>query len=135
VAHLAPESVLHVRIPTPEAAPAAKADLLCSFISGTSGTPIFPQFLKYHENPKFTVQQINLYPSGLFAIQAFSAVVYAWISDTVLKGRRWPILIFGAILNLITFTSLAAWFIPEGWKWACYYLAGAHVGLSGIAFT
>ncbi|KAG7287768.1 hypothetical protein NEMBOFW57_007283 [Staphylotrichum longicolle] len=105
------------------------------FISGTSGTPIFPQFLKYHTNPKFTVQQINLYPSGLFAIQAVSAVIYAWISDTFLKGRRWPILLFGATLNLITFASLAAWDIPEGWKWTCYYLAGQHVGLSGIAFT
>ncbi|KAK3356643.1 major facilitator superfamily domain-containing protein [Lasiosphaeria hispida] len=105
------------------------------FISGTSGTPIFPQFLKYHVSPKFTVQQINLYPSGVFAVQIVSALVYAWISDTVLRGRRWPILFFGAVVNVITFASLAGWDIPEGWKWACYYLAGQHVGLSGIAFT
>ncbi|KAL2021626.1 hypothetical protein VTK56DRAFT_6979 [Thermocarpiscus australiensis] len=44
--------------------------LYCIPISGTSGTPIFPQYLKYHENPKYTVAHINLYPSGLFAIQA-----------------------------------------------------------------
>ncbi len=81
------------------------------------------------------MQQINLYPSGVFAMQAFSAVVYAWISDTALKGRRYPILLFGAILNIITLGSLAVWYIPENWKWACYYLAGAHVGLSGVVFT
>lgn len=111
------------------------ADFQRSFISGTGGTPIFPQYLKYHENPKYTVQQINLYPSGVFAMQAFSAVVYAWISDTALKGRRYPILLFGATLNIITLGSLAVWYIPENWKWACYYLAGSHVGLSGIVFT
>ncbi|KAK0646728.1 putative MFS transporter Liz1/Seo1 [Cercophora newfieldiana] len=105
------------------------------FISGTGGTPIFPQYLKLHKNPTYTVQQINLYPTGVFAVQAVSAVAYAWISDTMLNGRRWPILLFGATLNLITWVSLAAWYIPEGWKWTCYYLAGQHVGLSGIAFT
>ncbi|KAH8903564.1 MFS general substrate transporter [Coniochaeta sp. PMI_546] len=105
------------------------------FISGSMGTPVFPQYLKLHVNPKYTVQQINLYPSGLFAIQAVSAVVYAWISDTVLKGSRWTILFFGAVINLIVWSSLAAWDIPEGWKWTCYYIAGQHVGLSGIVFT
>ncbi len=60
------------------------------------GTPVFPQYLKLHVNPKYTVKQINLYPSGLFAIQAVSAIMYAWISDTVLKGSRWTILFFGA---------------------------------------
>ncbi|KAK5658150.1 hypothetical protein OQA88_2123 [Cercophora sp. LCS_1] len=104
-------------------------------ISGTSGTPIFPQYLKLSTSPKYTVQQINLYPVGIFAIQAFSALVFAWLSDTVLKGQRWSIILFGACLNVFVFASLAAWDINEKFKWACYYLAGTHVGLSGIAMT
>ncbi|KAK3382109.1 permease of the major facilitator superfamily [Lasiosphaeria ovina] len=104
-------------------------------VSGTSGTPVFPQYLKYHVDPKYTVSQINLYPSGVFAIQVFAAVVYAWISDTVLNGRRWPLLLWGAILNVITLSSLAAWYIPESYRWFCYYLLGQHVGLSGVVFT
>lgn len=104
-------------------------------ISGTSGTPIFPQFLKLSTEPKYTVAQINLYPTGVFGIQAFSALVFAWLSDTILKGQRWSIILFGAVLNVFVFASLAAWDIPIKFKWACYYLAGTHVGLSGIAMT
>ncbi|RAO66033.1 uncharacterized protein BHQ10_002045 [Talaromyces amestolkiae] len=104
-------------------------------ISGTSGTPIFPQYLKDHVKPKYSVQQINLYPTGTYAVQIFSALVFAWVSDAFLNGQRWGVLLFGAVFNLITMGSLAAWNIAEGWRWACYYLAGIHVGASGIVFT
>lgn len=69
-------------------------------ISGTSGTPIFPQYLKDHVNPKYTVQQINLYPTGTYAIQIFSALVFAWVSDAFLNGQRWGVLLFGAVICL-----------------------------------
>ncbi|KAH6629947.1 permease of the major facilitator superfamily [Chaetomium sp. MPI-SDFR-AT-0129] len=104
-------------------------------MSATGGTPIFPQYLKYHKNPTYTVAQINLYPSGQYAIQVVSALAYAWASDTFLRGRRWEVLLFGSVLNVIFWSSLAAWDISEGWRWVCYYLQAQHVGLSGIIFT
>jgi ACS family pantothenate transporter-like MFS transporter len=51
-------------------------------------------WLKQSQDPKYTIQQINYYPCGIWATQIVSALGFAWISDTVLKGRRWPPLIF-----------------------------------------
>jgi len=51
-------------------------------------------WLKQSVDPKYTIQQINYYPCGIWATQIISALGFAWISDTVLKGRRWPPLIF-----------------------------------------
>jgi ACS family pantothenate transporter-like MFS transporter len=51
-------------------------------------------WLKYSQDPKYTIQQINYYPCGIWATQIVSALGFAWISDTVLKGRRWPPLVF-----------------------------------------
>jgi hypothetical protein len=68
-------------------------------------------------------------------------------SDSILDGKRWPPVIFGAvspahppnslnltlqIINIISYTSLAIWNIPTGWKWTCYIIAGAGHGLSGL---
>ena len=38
-------------------------------------------------------------------------------------------------MNIISSGSLAVWNIPEGWRWACYYLAGFGGGLSGLCFA
>ncbi|KAF7303675.1 MFS general substrate transporter [Mycena indigotica] len=49
----------------------------------------------------WTVSQIQLLPLPSTAIFVVTALVLAWISDGPLKGRRWPIIINGAILILI----------------------------------
>jgi hypothetical protein len=36
------------------------------------------------------------------------------------------------IINIISYTSLAIWDIPTGWKWTCFIIAGAGYGLSGL---
>jgi len=62
-----------------------------------SGTPIFAQFLKTSKNPLYTVPQINNYPTTTAAVQVASTLVYAWVSDTVLKGSRWPPIVVGCV--------------------------------------
>lgn len=37
------------------------------------------------------------YPSGIWATQMLSALGFAWISDHLLGGRRWPPLLFVAV--------------------------------------
>ncbi|KUJ13612.1 putative MFS transporter Liz1/Seo1 [Mollisia scopiformis] len=108
--------------------------ILYATLGGTQGTPIFPLYLKTakkHGKPRYNLAQINNYPSFTFTTSVVAAVAYAWISDA-LGGRRWPLMVFGGTVQIVLFSSLAAWNIAEGWKWACYILYGQVLGLSGI---
>ncbi|KAF7304315.1 MFS general substrate transporter [Mycena chlorophos] len=49
----------------------------------------------------WTVSQIQLLPLPATAIFVVVALILAWISDGPLKGRRYPIIILGAILVLV----------------------------------
>jgi ACS family pantothenate transporter-like MFS transporter len=103
------------------------------FNNGAAGAvPVFAQFLKASKSPKYTVAQINTYPTGTNAVQVVTTLIYAWVSDSVLKGSRWPPIVFGGVVNIISYVSLAIWDIPMGWKWTCYYIQGAGFGLSGL---
>ncbi|MCJ1308190.1 hypothetical protein MMC25_001842 [Agyrium rufum] len=110
--------------------------LYVCFNNGNAGAaPVFAQFLKDSKSPKYTVAQINVYPTTTNAVQVVSTLIYAWLSDSVLKGRRWPPIMFGGALGIMCYVSLAIWDIPEGWRWACYILAGTGGGLSGLCMA
>ena len=100
-----------------------------------SAAPVFAQYLKDSKNPKYTVTQINTYPTTTYGVQVFTTLAYAWISDSVLNGARWPPIVLGGAVNIICYVSLAIWNIPTGWRWACYILSGAGYGLSGLCMT
>lgn len=106
------------------------------FNNGSPATqPVFQQFLKMSKNPKYSVSQINTYPTATNAVQVVTTLMYAWSSDSFLKGRRWPPILFGGCVNIICAVSLAVWDIPVKWKWACYILSGFGGGLSGLCFA
>ena len=65
-------------------------------------------------------------------MQVISTYVYAWTSDSVFRGARWPAIVFSATNNIMTNISLAVWVIPDGWKWACFILQGMGNGISGL---
>lgn len=102
---------------------------------GSAAAPVFAQFLKRSEDPKYEIWQINVYPTTTYAVAVVTTLIYAWSSDSFLRGSRWPPMIFGASMNIITCASLAVWDISVGWKWACYILAGCGYGLSGLCFA
>ncbi|KAL8742228.1 MAG: hypothetical protein Q9190_005262 [Brigantiaea leucoxantha] len=106
------------------------------FNNGNAGAvPVFAQYLKDSKNHKYTVSQINVYPTGTNAVQVVTTLIYAWASDSLLRGRRWPPIVFGGLVNILVYVSLSIWSIPEGWRWACYYLAGCGGGLSGLCMA
>jgi sugar phosphate permease len=106
------------------------------FNNGNNGaTPAFSQYLKRSTDPKYEVWQINTYPTATGAVQIVATLFYAWTSDTIFRGRRWPPIIIGGLINIMCYTSLAIWDIPTKWKWACLSLAGAGYGLSGLIFA
>ncbi|KAI9713230.1 MAG: hypothetical protein M1820_001216 [Bogoriella megaspora] len=110
--------------------------LYVAFNNGAAGAaPVFAQYLKASKHPKYTIAQINAYPTTTYAVQVVSTLAYAWLSDSVLNGARWPPIVFGGIMNIICYVSLAIWTIPNGWRWTCYILSGTGYGLSGLCMA
>ncbi|KAL4769359.1 major facilitator superfamily domain-containing protein [Aspergillus nidulans var. acristatus] len=109
--------------------------LYITFNNANGGQPVFQQYLKASTNPVYSVGQINSYPTTTYAVQVFTTLVYAWTSDSILRGARWPPILVGAVSNITCYASLAVWDIPEGWKWTCYIMSGAGYGLSGLCMA
>ncbi|KAK8173475.1 pantothenate transporter [Phyllosticta citrichinensis] len=113
--------------------------LYIAFNNGNNfAQPAFAQWLKWLNTEgihKYTIAQINAIPTTTYGLAVFSTLVYAWSSDTFLRGARWPPMIFAGIFNMIVYISLAVWDIPWTWHWTCYILAGLNSGLSGLCFA
>ncbi|KAG8630809.1 hypothetical protein KVT40_002428 [Elsinoe batatas] len=110
--------------------------LYICFNNGAAGAqPVFAQWLKASKSPKYEIWQINVYPTTTYAVQIVTTLAYAWTSDSIFRGARWPPIIFGACVNIICYVSLAIWEIPVAWHWACYILCGAGFGLSGLCMA
>ncbi|RMD41710.1 hypothetical protein DV735_g3386, partial [Chaetothyriales sp. CBS 134920] len=102
------------------------------FNNGSLSQPAFALWLKARG---FSVEQINLYPTLTAVVTVVSTLAYAWSSDTIFRGERWPPIVFSALINLVVFISLTVWDIPLAWKWACFFLAGFGGGISGLTFA
>ncbi|KHE84645.1 MFS general substrate transporter [Neurospora crassa] len=100
--------------------------------NGASGQPAFQLWLKSKGHP---ITEVNTYPTITAAITVITTLIYAWTSDTVFRGARWPPIVFSGLVNIVIYSSLAAWNIPDGWKWACFFLAGFGGGISGLTFA
>ena len=92
--------------------------------------PAFSLWLK--RNLKLGISDINTYPTLTSAVQIISTFAYAWSSDSIFRGARWPPMIFSGCAMIIVNASLAAWHIPRAWHWACYILSGLGGGKSII---
>lgn len=97
--------------------------------NGYGGIPVFALWLQSKGYNKY---DINTYPTIQFAITIVFTIFYAWTSDGLFKGRRWPPIVFVGVINIVFYISLAVWNIPDGWKWTIYILGLFGVGLSGI---
>jgi len=96
---------------------------------------VFGQWLQYHKDPTYKIWQINVYPTATNAVQVVTTLAYAWSSDSIFRGARWPPMIIGGCVNVMVYVSLAIWNIPDGWRWACYIMIGFGGGLSGLWFA
>ena len=61
------------------------------------GQPLFAQYLKDSKHPKYSITQINTYPTTTYAVQILTTLIYAWTSDSLFKGARWPPILFGGV--------------------------------------
>lgn len=82
----------------------------------------------------YSVAQINVIPSGGYAIEIVMALVYAIVSDAI--GVRWPVIMTGAAVGLIGGTLLACQsHIPFGAKYLGWYMTFAPVGTGALLFA
>jgi len=100
--------------------------------SGYGGQPVFALWLK---SKGYSITAINSYPTISAALAVVFTFIYAWTSDTIFKGARWPPMIFAGTVNIILFSSLAAWNVPDGWKWFCFLFGSISGGISGLTFA
>jgi ACS family pantothenate transporter-like MFS transporter len=81
---------------------------------------------------RYSVSQINTYPTVTNAITIVTSLIYGWTSDTI--QLRSPIVFFSLTVCFFAAMNLAIWDgVPFGLKWASYYLTGFAQG-SGPVF-
>ncbi|KAI1767706.1 MFS general substrate transporter [Hypoxylon sp. FL1150] len=109
--------------------------LLYIFFNNGTGYGSQPAFALWLKDEGYSVAAINSYPTIASAIAVIFTYIYAWTSDTIFRGARWPPMVFSGVVNIITNTSLAVWDIPTGWKWFCYIIGLIGGGISGLTFA
>ncbi|KAF7563921.1 hypothetical protein G7046_g184 [Stylonectria norvegica] len=109
--------------------------ILYIFFNNGSGGLSQPGFQLWLKGSGHSISQINTIPTITNAVTVITTLIYAWTSDTIFKGERWPPIVFSGLLNIVVYSSLAAWNIPDGWKWACFILMGFGGGISGLTFA
>lgn len=100
--------------------------------AGFGGQPAFQLWLK---SEGYSLSQYNIYPTFAYVVQVVSTFVYAWTSDTIFKGARWPPIVFAGCANFMVYVSFSVWNIPNGWKWACFVMSSLGGGISGLTFA
>ncbi|WOO84359.1 Pantothenate transporter FEN2 [Vanrija pseudolonga] len=98
----------------------------------------FAFWLKNSKDPKYTIEQINYYPCGMYAVQFVSCVVLSYISDTWLRGARWPFMVLTGLWHCVDCALLAAWDpygTHRGRRWALYYLTGLVNCTPGLLYA
>lgn len=86
---------------------------------------------------KYSVPQINLYVMPITGVYMVTAITFSFLSDGVLKSRRWPPMLFTAVLNTVIVLTLAKLPVYEYIKthWVLFYLTSVSGGMSGLIFS
>jgi ACS family pantothenate transporter-like MFS transporter len=105
------------------------------FFNNGNGALAQPAMQLWLKSKGYSVTKINTFPTITSAITVITTLMYAWSSDTIFRGARWPPVIFSGTVLIVVYSSLAVWNIPDGWKWACFFLAGVGGGISGLTFA
>ncbi|RFU31560.1 hypothetical protein B7463_g4773, partial [Scytalidium lignicola] len=83
---------------------------------------------------RYSVPQINTYPTVINAVTIVTTLSYGWVSDAL--QLRSPIVFFSLTVCFFAAMNLAIWDgVPFGLKWASYYLTGFAQGSGPIFLT
>ncbi|KAL4778526.1 major facilitator superfamily domain-containing protein [Aspergillus varians] len=83
---------------------------------------------------RYSVSQINTYPTVMNAITIVTSLLYGWVSDGF--QIRYPIVFFSLTVCFFAAMNLAIWDgVPFGLKWASFYLTGFAMGSGPVFLT
>lgn len=94
-----------------------------------------PSFAIWLKQQGYTIRQANIYPTMVEVIGIVSTLLYAWTSDSLFRGARWPAVVFSGVVKIFAYSALTAWKIPTGMIWASFLLCGFGGGISGLLFA
>ena len=100
--------------------------------NGGSSQPAFQIWLK---EEGYSVREANLYPTITEALGVVTTLIYAWTSDGLFRGARWPAIVFSGVVKIFAYACLTAWNVPTGLIWASFFLCGFGGGISGLTFA
>lgn len=100
--------------------------------NGALSQPAFGIWLKEQGYP---VRLANIYPTMAEVIGVVTTLIYAWTSDTIFRGARWPAIVFSGLVKIVAYVSLTVWKVPTGLIWASFLLCGFGGGISGLTFA
>lgn len=104
------------------------------FNNGAAG-PSQPGFQLWLKGEGYSLHDVNVYPTLTSVVTIVTTLIYAWSSDTIFRGARWPPIVFSGLVNIFAYSSLSVWNIPDGLKWAAFLMAGFGGGISGLTFA
>ncbi|KAK9378178.1 major facilitator superfamily domain-containing protein [Kockiozyma suomiensis] len=81
----------------------------------------------------YSVNQINLIPTGGYALGLVAAYVYSNLSDHM--GTRWPFLMFAVFICFLGNLLLAIWEIPDGLKFFAFLCPNIGYPLWGLMLS
>lgn len=81
----------------------------------------FPLWLLANSPERFSISQVNNYPTIQSAVGIIAQFLLAGLSDTF---SIYPLLTLTQCLFIISYSSLVAWEIPDGWRWFCFLIIG-----------
>ncbi|EED13095.1 allantoate permease, putative [Talaromyces stipitatus ATCC 10500] len=99
--------------------------------------PIYqPVFALWLKSTHHSIYQVNVWPTGQYAVGVVVQLLAGVISDSpLLRGRRWQTLIAMQIPTIFACIVLAVWDVPIGLKYAAYYLTFTAAGVPGIYYA
>ncbi|KAK4699614.1 MFS transporter, ACS family, pantothenate transporter, partial [Phenoliferia sp. Uapishka_3] len=83
---------------------------------------------------KYSVEQVNVYPTFVYIISAASS----WIGTTLAGGgifKPWAVFSVGQTAMVFSTIVLTVWHVPDGLKFAAFYLGGLSGMTSPIVYS
>ncbi|WVQ77579.1 hypothetical protein IAR50_007267 [Cryptococcus sp. DSM 104548] len=82
---------------------------------------------------RYSTVKVNLIPTGGYALEIFTAILWAAISDAT--GWRWPVIVFSGLFGLFGAIVLTVWDVSFNLHFAGHILIFATIGGSALILT
>ncbi|WWC71774.1 uncharacterized protein I206_105733 [Kwoniella pini CBS 10737] len=86
----------------------------------------------------YSVSQINIYPTPIYGVSVVYGLIGAWMSDSVLRGRRWPPIALAFCITFgvnIALATLPVYSQRKAVRWGLYYISNLVLGNFGVMWS